>query len=50
MIKIFNFYYSLLIVIIICLSNIIYIYAVDNPPQNNINSTLVKIGKINSIV
>ncbi len=49
MIKIFNLYSSLLIVIIICLSNIIYIYAIDNP-QNNINSTLVKNGKINSIV
>ena len=35
MIKIFNLYFSLLIVIIICISNIIYIYAVDND-QNNI--------------
>jgi hypothetical protein len=49
MIKIFNLYSSLLIIIIICISNIIYIYAVDNP-QNNINSTLLKVGKINSIV
>ena len=49
MIKIFNLYSSLLIAIIICLSNIIYIYAIDNP-QNNINNTLVKVGKINSIV
>jgi hypothetical protein len=49
MIKIFNLYSSLLIAIIIYLSNIIYIYAIDNP-QNNINSTLVKNGKINSIV
>ena len=49
MIKIFNLYSSLLIVIIIYLSNSIYIYAIDNP-QNNINNTLVKVGKINSIV
>ena len=49
MIKIFNLYSSLLIAIIIYLSNIIYIYAIDNP-QNNINNTLVKNGKINSIV
>ena len=49
MIKIFNLYFSLLIVIIICISNNIYIYAIDND-QNNINSTLVKNGKINSIV
>jgi hypothetical protein len=49
MIKIFNLYSSLLIAIIICLSNIVYIYAIDNL-QNNVNNTLVKVGKINSIV
>lgn len=42
MINIFTLYFSLLIVIIICLSNIIHIYSIDN--------TLVKNGKISSIV
>jgi len=42
MINIFTLYFSLVIVIIICLSNIIHIYSIDN--------TLVKNGKISSIV
>ena len=42
MINIFTLYFSLVIVIIICLNNIIHIYSIDN--------TLVKVGKINSIV
>lgn len=50
MIKIFNLYSSILIVIIICLSNIIHIYAIDNLQNNINNNTLVKVGKINFIV
>jgi hypothetical protein len=42
MINIFTLYFSLLIVIIICPSNIIHIYSIDN--------TLVRNGKISSIV
>jgi hypothetical protein len=50
MIKIFNLYSSLLIAIIICFSNIVNIYAIDNLQNNVNNNTLVKVGKINSIV
>ena len=42
MINIFTLYFSLVIVIIICLNNIIHIYSIDN--------TLVRNGKISSIV